>query len=72
MVYLHSYSYGPRGKRQVNDLHQFRLALVDIEALDRTYHYLSELGINTYKSLFQKLPKQPRNFGQLKPVKKYR
>lgn len=68
---LASYSYGPRGKREINDLHQFRLALVDIEALDRTEKYLSELGIKTYKSLFQKPTKSTKELWAIKTSSKH-
>src|SRR5262249_5760976 len=49
---LASYSYP--GRRGANDQqHQFRLALVDLEALQRTRHYLQSFDVETREFLFQ-------------------
>ena len=49
---LRSYDYS--GTRRATDqVHQFRLALIDLEALARTRRYLDELEIDTHELLFQ-------------------
>jgi DNA repair photolyase len=53
---LASYSYGgryPERGRTIDDQHQFRLALVDLEALQRTSRYLRDLDVSTREFLFQ-------------------
>jgi DNA repair photolyase len=45
------YSY-PRPGRARSDVHRFRLALVDLEALRRSSSYLSELGVATDEFAF--------------------
>lgn len=50
---LASYRY-ERAGRQNGDQHQFRLALIDREALDRTAAYLSTFGVATHSFQFQK------------------
>ncbi len=50
---LASYSYNRVGRTHGNQ-HQFRLALVDDEALERSQIYLAELDILTRSFLFQK------------------
>ena len=47
-----SYTY-PRPGRTRFDVHRFRLALVDLEALDRSQGFLSDFGIDTREFLFQ-------------------
>jgi len=49
---LASYSYQRDGRRSA-DQHQFRLALCDAEALDRTGEYLRDLQITTHEFAFQ-------------------
>ena len=49
-----SYSYSPRPGRSLDEIHCFRLALTDREALDRTRLYLSASGIETKEFLFHK------------------
>lgn len=49
-AHLGVYSY-PRGGR-AGVVHRFRLALVDLEALDRTYRYLESFGIRTDRFAF--------------------
>ena len=46
-----TYSY-PRTGRNVFDVHRFRLALTDCEALDRSQAYLAEAGIATTRFRF--------------------
>jgi DNA repair photolyase len=45
--HLGHYSYPPRPGRSRDDVHRFRLALVDLEALRRTSGYLAQCGITT-------------------------
>lgn len=47
-----SYSY-PRPGRAHGDVHRFRLALVDLEALRRAREYLVDVGVTTQEFLFQ-------------------
>jgi DNA repair photolyase len=49
--HLGSYSYLRPGRASA-DVHRFRLALVDIEALRRSRGYLAELGVRTSEFLF--------------------
>ncbi len=49
---LRTYSYGGR-RRPVDDQHQFRLALIDLEALARARRYLEAFAIETREFLFQ-------------------
>jgi DNA repair photolyase len=50
---LGSYShFDSRGRYTIT--HQFRLALVDVEALQRTREYLADFGITTTQFLFQR------------------
>jgi len=49
---LASYSYG-RGVNQTSQSHHFRLALVDLEALQRSRRYLSDFQVMTQEFLFQ-------------------
>jgi DNA repair photolyase len=51
-AHIGHYSY-PRPGRTKFDLHRFRLALVDLEALRRSRAYLSELGVPTHEFAFQ-------------------
>ncbi len=46
------YSYPPRPGRSRDDVHRFRLALVDLEALRRTRLYLADEGIATDEFAF--------------------
>jgi DNA repair photolyase len=46
------YAYGGR-RRRIDTQHQFRLALVDLEALDRTRHFLQSFAVDTREFLFQ-------------------
>jgi DNA repair photolyase len=48
------YSYAPRPRRSRNDVHRFRVALTDLEALRRTREFLQIGGITTQQFLFQK------------------
>jgi DNA repair photolyase len=50
--HLSSYTY-PRPGRTRSDVHRFRLALVDIQALQRTRTYLTELDLVTTEFVFQ-------------------
>jgi DNA repair photolyase len=50
--HLGSYAYARAGRVHGN-VHRFRLALVDMEALRRTREYLHEHGISTREFLFQ-------------------
>jgi DNA repair photolyase len=50
---LASYHY-ERASRANGDQHQFRLALCDVEALQRTREYLNDYQIGTQKFVFQK------------------
>jgi DNA repair photolyase len=51
--YLGSSSYfGSSGRYRIT--HQFRLALVDVEALQRTREYLADFGITTTEFVFQR------------------
>ena len=50
---LATYSYQREGRKH-GDQHQFRLALCDMEALDRVRDYLAHYGILTHQFLFQK------------------
>ena len=49
---LASYAYGGR-RRQADTQHQFRLALVDLEALNRTRRFLVGFEVETREFLFQ-------------------
>jgi DNA repair photolyase len=51
--HLGSYTYARTGRAN-GDVHRFRLALTDLEALRRTRTYLAELDIPTEEFLFQK------------------
>jgi DNA repair photolyase len=51
--HLGSYSYDRPG-RATGDVHRFRLALIDLEALARTRDYLGDLEVQTREFLFQK------------------
>jgi DNA repair photolyase len=48
------YSYAPGPRRSRNDVHRFRLALTDLEALRRTREFLQSDGITTQQFLFQR------------------
>lgn len=50
---LRSYSYLRPGRAH-GDVHLFRLAMTDVEALERSTSYLEGFGIATYRFLFQK------------------
>jgi DNA repair photolyase len=50
--HLGSYAYLRHGRTR-NDVHRFRLALVDIEALQRVRDYLAELDLATTEFVFQ-------------------
>jgi DNA repair photolyase len=52
--HLASYSYERRGRAHRNQ-YQFRLALVDEEALQRAALYLLDFGVATYKATFQEV-----------------
>jgi DNA repair photolyase len=47
-----TYSYAPRPGRTVDEVHRFRLALVDFEALKRTKAYLADLEVETQEFVF--------------------
>jgi DNA repair photolyase len=51
---LRSYSYPPRPGRQTAEVHRFRLALADREALDRANAFLLDLGVVTSEFVFAK------------------
>jgi len=46
-------SYVITGAARRNEVHSFRLALVELEALQRTRNYLAEIGVTTRESGFQ-------------------
>ncbi|HWN12188.1 MAG TPA: LAGLIDADG family homing endonuclease, partial [Pyrinomonadaceae bacterium] len=48
-----SYSYVRPGRNKA-DVHRFRLALIDLEALRRTRQYLASIGVQTTEFVFQK------------------
>jgi DNA repair photolyase len=48
-----SYSYARAGRSHGN-VHRFRLALTDLEALHRAKHYLEHIGVKTQEFLFHK------------------
>jgi len=50
---LGHYSYSPRPGRTRDDVHRFRLALVDLEGLQRARRYLADGGIMTDEFAFQ-------------------
>jgi DNA repair photolyase len=50
--HLGHYSYA-RPPRSPNDVHRFRLALVDLEALRRAHVYLTDLGVGTTEFSYQ-------------------
>jgi DNA repair photolyase len=50
--HLGSYSYAREG-RTVGDVHRFRLALVDLEALRRCKQFLFDLGVETTEFVYQ-------------------
>ncbi len=50
--HLGSYRYSRAGRTQ-GDVHRFRLALTDLEALHRSRDYLTGFGINTREFVFQ-------------------
>jgi len=50
--HLATYFYPRTGRRHGNQ-YQFRLALTDTEALDRTRHFLSRFGITTHRFTFR-------------------
>jgi DNA repair photolyase len=50
--YVGSYAYRRPG-RAPGGVHRFRLALIDLEGLQRTRRYLTDLGISTREFLFQ-------------------
>jgi DNA repair photolyase len=49
---LGTYSYPARPGRSTNEVHRFRLALADREALDRTNAFLAQLGVVTDEFVF--------------------
>jgi DNA repair photolyase len=51
--HLGSYSY-QRAGRANGDVHRFRLALVDFEALQRSRMYLTDLEVETHEFMFQR------------------
>jgi DNA repair photolyase len=52
--HLGSYSYSHRAGRTTDEVHVFRLALTDREALDRANAYLAQLGVITDEFVFAK------------------
>lgn len=52
--HVESYSYATRPPRGKDEVHVFRLALADREALDRANTYLSHLGVMTDEFVFAK------------------
>jgi DNA repair photolyase len=50
---LGSYSYARVGRVSPSAVHRFRLALADVEALDRAEHYLLAQGVHTTRFAFQ-------------------
>jgi DNA repair photolyase len=52
--HLGSYSYSHRPGRTTDEVHVFRLALTDREALDRANAYLAQLGVITDEFVFAK------------------
>jgi DNA repair photolyase len=57
---LGHYSYAPRPGRTRDDVHRFRLALVDLEALWRTRDFLAEEGVDTREFLFKEAAGQTK------------
>src|SRR5256714_11210614 len=53
-----SYSYERPGRAN-GDVHRFRLALIDLEALRRGRRYLTDLGVPTPEFQFQAAAGQP-------------
>ncbi len=51
--HLGSYSYARAGRTHGN-VHQFRLALVDLEPIQRVKRYLEDVGLNTREFVFAK------------------
>lgn len=51
--HLGSYAYHGR-RRATENIHQFRLALIDLDALQRAGQYLAEFDVPTYAFAFQK------------------
>jgi DNA repair photolyase len=51
--HIGSYSHDRLGRANGN-VHMFRLALTDIEALRRTHRYLAEVGVQTGERIFQR------------------
>ena len=50
--HLGTYSYQRPGRTK-DDNHRFRLALTDVEALERTRDYLQDAGVTTHEFLFE-------------------
>jgi len=58
-AHLESRTYDRPGRASVN-LHQFRLALVDQEALDRTRDYLAQVGVGVHEFCFAEASERRR------------
>lgn len=67
---LGSYSYPPRPGRSVDEVHTFRVALTDLEALRRTRQYLSELEIETNEFLYLKASGEHRELRAIRTSSK--
>ena len=52
--HLGSYSYPPRPGRSMDEVHRFRLALADFEALHRSQRYLRHLAVETQEFVYAK------------------
>jgi DNA repair photolyase len=55
------YSYAPRPGRSRDDVHRFRLALVDLEALRRSREYLADEDISTKEFAFHEAVGQQKS-----------
>jgi DNA repair photolyase len=65
-----SYSYTPHPRRSRDEVHVFRLALADREALDRANVFLSQLGVMTDEFVFAKASGAPREMTAIRTQKR--
>lgn len=61
-----SYSYSRPG-RAIGDVHRFRLALVDFEALRRARSFLSDVGVDPREFVFQEAVARAVHSGRYEP-----
>ena len=61
-----SYSYEPRPGRTTEDHHRFRLALTDLEALDRSERYLAFFGVPTKRFAFHRATATQRSMDAIR------